>query len=143
MDPAVSPESAWLSLARAYEHGNARLAAFLRRFELTPAQYNILRILRGAGPSGLACSAIAQRMIHRDPDITRLSDRLEKRGLVVRRRDPDDRRTVLVALAPAGSALTDSIDEPLARFLEDMMKPLSAEDRTSLRTLLDRYRSAE
>jgi len=64
----------------------------LKAAGLTGAQYNVLRILRGAEPSGLACRAIGERMISHDPDMTRLLDRMEKRGLITRERQSDDRR---------------------------------------------------
>src|ERR1700739_2493893 len=71
----------------------------LRAVDLSGPQYNVLRILRGA-PDGLLCGQIAERMITRDPDITRLLDRLEKRGLIVRLRQKEDRRRILVRIAP-------------------------------------------
>lgn len=72
------------------------------RVGLTPAQYNVLRILRGAGEAGLACGEIAGRMIDRDPDVTRLVDRLVRDGLATRGRDAEDRRVVVVQLTAAG-----------------------------------------
>jgi len=77
-----------------------RLEPVLKAAEISPTQYNVLRILRGA-PEGLACGEIASRMITRDPDITRLLDRLEKRGLVSRCRDNEDRRMVLTRITEA------------------------------------------
>ena len=70
---------------------------------LTAAQYNVLRILRGAGPAGLACREIGERMISRDPDITRLLDRMEKRNLITRKRQSDDRRVVKTFVTPTRS----------------------------------------
>jgi len=72
----------------------------------------VLRILRRA-PDGLSCGEIANRMITRDPDITRLLDRLEKRGLISRCREARDRRTVLVRITPAGLELAAELDEPV------------------------------
>lgn len=80
--------------------------------ELSGTQYNVLRILRGA-PEGLACGEIASRMITRDPDVTRLLDRLEKRGLISRCRETKDRRTVMVRIAPPGLKLLATLDEPV------------------------------
>jgi len=80
--------------------------------QLSATQYNVLRILRGA-PEGLACGEIANRMITRDPDITRLLDRLEKRGLVSRARQTTDRRTVLTLISPAGLDLLARLDKPI------------------------------
>jgi len=75
-------------------------------------QYNVLRILRGS-PEGLSCGEVGHRMITREPDITRLLERLEKRKLIARRRDPDDRRTVIARVTPLGLAVLDRLDGPV------------------------------
>ena len=81
-----------------------RLAHVLKTEELSSNQYNVLRILRGA-PEGLPCGEIGSRMITRDPDITRLLDRLEKRGLISRCRETKDRRMVLTRISAEGLKL--------------------------------------
>ena len=83
---------------------------------LSGTQYNVLRILRGAGPSGLCCGEVAGRMITHDPDITRLLDRLEKRGLIVRARESKDRRIITVRIAAEGLRLLAELDEPIEEF---------------------------
>jgi DNA-binding MarR family transcriptional regulator len=77
---------------------------------LTDSQYNVLRILRGAGTKGLRCSEIGERMITRDPDITRLLNRLERRRLVGRHRDTRDRRVIHIRITAAGSAILQELD---------------------------------
>ncbi len=89
-----------------------RLEPVLKAAEISPTQYNVLRILRGA-PEGLACSEIGSRMITRDPDITRLLDRLEKRRLVSRCRETKDRRMVLTRITEAGQKLLAQLDGPV------------------------------
>lgn len=89
------------------------ISALLKSHDLSPAQYNVLRILRGAGGEGLSCSQVGGRLMRHDPDITRLSDRLEKRGLIDRVRDLADRRIVRTRLTPAGLELIAKIDAPL------------------------------
>jgi DNA-binding MarR family transcriptional regulator len=84
----------------------------LKTEDLSGTQYNVLRILRGA-PDGLACGEIAGRMITRDPDVTRLLDRLEKRGLISRCRETKDRRTVMTRITPAGLRSLANLDEPV------------------------------
>src|SRR5215469_2382140 len=84
----------------------------LKAEDLSATQYNVLRILRGA-PEGLTCGEIANRMITRDPDITRLLDRLEKRHLISRRRGAKDRRMVLTRITPEGLALLARLDRPV------------------------------
>lgn len=84
-----------------------------RTAELTGTQYNVLRILRGAEPGGLACRGIGDRMITHDPDITRLLDRMEKRGLITRERQKDDRRVVKTRITAHGLALLKPLDQPM------------------------------
>jgi len=85
----------------------------LKAHSLTGAQYNVLRILRGAEPEGLACSNISDRMISHDPDMTRLLDRMEKRALITRQRQKDDRRVVKTRITPAGLDLLKGLDQPV------------------------------
>lgn len=80
---------------------------------LTPAQYNVLRILRGAEPDGLPCRRIAERMISRDPDMTRLLDRMEKHGWITRQRQQDDRRVIKTRITPEGLRLLKKLDQPV------------------------------
>jgi DNA-binding MarR family transcriptional regulator len=113
--PSLEAEAA-LALLRTADQLEARVAEVLKPHGLSPTQYNALRILRGAGAEGLPCSEIGERMISRDPDITRLLDRLERRGLVARSRDPEDRRVVKTQILPPGLALLKSLDRPLEQF---------------------------
>jgi DNA-binding MarR family transcriptional regulator len=88
------------------------LAQILKPEDISPTQYNVLRILRGS-PDGLPCGEIASHMITRDPDITRLLDRMEKRGLISRFRDTQDRRTVIGKITAKGLKLLARLDEPI------------------------------
>src|SRR3712207_5571738 len=90
-------EAAYLDLIRTAEMLSRPLVQLLKNEDLSPPQYNVLRILRGC-PDGLTCGEIGARMINRDPDITRLLDRLEKRKLIGRARDEKDRRVVLTRI---------------------------------------------
>src|ERR1700730_9772877 len=98
-------EEAFLALQRTADQLQGRVAEWLKAFGLSPTQYNALRILRGAGEGGVACSEMADRMINRDPDITRLLDRLEKRGLARRSRDSKDRRIINAYITREGLQL--------------------------------------
>lgn len=80
---------------------------------LTPTQYNVLRILRGAEPHGLLCRGIADKMISRDPDMTRLLDRLEKHGWITRQRQHDDRRVIQARITSEGLKLLKKLDQPV------------------------------
>src|SRR5271156_6942722 len=111
--PGSSPEEvAHLEMMRTMEAVSHRFAQVLKAEDLSSTQYNVLRILRGA-PEGLPCGEIGNRMVTRDPDITRLLDRLEKRALISRCRESKDRRTVMVRITPEGLKLLVSIDEPV------------------------------
>lgn len=106
-------QEALLNVLRTADALMQRLSAVLKPFKLSHSQYNVLRILRGAGPDGLACREIAERMVSRDPDITRLLDRLERRGLVRRTRDEKDRRVIMARIAPEGLRILAQLDEPI------------------------------
>lgn len=82
---------------------------------LSLTQFNVLRILRGAGEQGLTCGEIGARMLNKDPDVTRLLDRMEKQGLVGRARSVQDRRVVLTRITERGKGLIGQFDEPLAQ----------------------------
>jgi DNA-binding MarR family transcriptional regulator len=101
---------------------------------LSYTQYNVLRILRGTGAQGLCCREVAERMVTRDPDITRLVDRLERRGLVARSRDSSDRRVITVRISAAGLKLLKALDGPMA---ETNRKLLSHMGRSQLRQLVE------
>jgi DNA-binding MarR family transcriptional regulator len=103
---------AYLDLERTCDLLSRGPAQILKNEDLSSTQYNVLRILRGS-PDGLPCGEIANRMITRDPDITRLLDRLEKRGLISRWRETKDRRVVLARITPNGLKLLTRLDEPV------------------------------
>jgi len=105
-------EAAFLDLLRTTDMLARGLVGVLKSEDLSPTQYNVLRILRGA-PEGLRCGEIAGRMITRDPDVTRLLDRLEKRGLISRWREDQDRRTVMTRITAEGLSLLARLDEPV------------------------------
>lgn len=111
----VSPEeAAFLDLLRTADALTRGADWVLKAEGLSHTQYNVLRILRGAS-EGLPCGEIASRMITRDPDITRLLDRMEKRGLISRARESRDRRLVLTRLTPEGLKVVDRLDEPVQK----------------------------
>jgi DNA-binding MarR family transcriptional regulator len=105
--------------------------------ELTPNQYNVLRILRGSHPSRLACSEIADRMIARDPDVTRLIDRMDRLGLVTRVRGRQDRRVVEVGITDKGREILKSLDPHVNRMPQAMLGNLGAKKLKQLGRLLE------
>jgi DNA-binding MarR family transcriptional regulator len=104
--------------------------------ELTPNQYNVLRILRGSEPAGLPCGDIADRMITRDPDVTRLVDRLSRRGLVTRVRNRQDRRIVEIGITDKGRQILRSLDEAVDRMPKAMLGRLGPKKLEQLSKLL-------
>jgi len=112
----------------------------LKAAGLTGAQYNVLRILRGAEPSGLACRAIGERMISHDPDMTRLLDRMEKRGLITRERQCDDRRVVKTRITAQGLSLLKTFDQPVHNLHKRQFRHMSATRLKILYDLLEEVR---
>ena len=115
----------------------------LKSAGLTGAQYNVLRILRGAEPNGLACRSIGDNMISHDPDMTRLLDRMEKRALIVRERQTDDRRVVKTRITPQGLSLLKSLDRPVHKLHKRQFRHMSAARLKVLSELLEEVRKCE
>ncbi|MGA7167568.1 MAG: MarR family transcriptional regulator [Candidatus Sulfotelmatobacter sp.] len=135
---ALPEEALFLELVRTTDMLSRGLVKVLRTEELSSTQYNVLRILRGSA-AGLPCGEIASRMITRDPDITRLLDRLEKRGLISRCRETEDRRMVMARITPAGMKVLARLDEPVQ---ESHRKQLGHLGRERLRTLAELLQAA-
>jgi DNA-binding MarR family transcriptional regulator len=113
---------------------------FLKAHGLSPAQYNILRILRGQTDGQLACSQIGLRMVTREPDVTRLLDRLEKDGLVGRVRSDTDRRVVRISITKAGRSLLAELDEPMRQIHRDSLGHLTRAEIREMNRLLVKAR---
>jgi MarR family transcriptional regulator, organic hydroperoxide resistance regulator len=118
------------------------IARVLEPYGITPQQFNVLRILRGAGPDGTPTLTIAERMIEEAPGITRLLDRLEAKGMVHRQRCPEDRRQVLCHATPEALDLLGKIDGAMNEADDDALGTLSDEDKMQLIRLLDAVRSS-
>lgn len=134
-------EEVVLSLVRTADELVAPLTAVLREATLSLSQYNILRIVRGAGDDGLPCGEISERMVRRDPDLTRLLDRLEARGLIGRARSTADRRVVLASITEEGRQLLAELDEPIRRATKETLAHMESGRLELLRELLDEARS--
>jgi DNA-binding MarR family transcriptional regulator len=140
-NPFDSPEQeAALNLARTNDRLQSEFARLFRRHGLTGPQYNVLRILRGAGEP-LPCQEIASRMINQVPDITRLVDRLEEAGLVERSRTEADRRLVLTRITEPGLCLIARLDEPVLRLHREQLGHLTREELAELNRLLVKARN--
>jgi DNA-binding MarR family transcriptional regulator len=118
----------------------SQIAGALAPHDITPAQYNVLRILRGSHPDKMMCSAVGERLLDRTPDVTRLLNRLEAAGLIERRRAVQDRRIVEVNITQAGLDLLEALEERMQQMQADLMRHLSAEESRVLSDLLERLR---
>jgi len=128
-------ETLFVDLVRTADRLSRGPAQLLKEHGLSPAPYNILRILRGA-PEGLLCGEIGARMITREPDITRLLNRLEKRDLIHRCREDQDRRRVLVRITPEGLAILSQLDAPIQELHRRQMGHLTRKQLQALGDLL-------
>ena len=129
-------QEAFLGLWRTYDRLRAFEDELFGRYELTPQQYNAMRLLRGEHPGAVNTLDLASRLVSRAPDITRLLDKLEQRGLVTRDRPADNRRTVRVGITAAGLALLRTMAEPIRKCHERQLGHLSRKELQSLVSLL-------
>ena len=140
--PFVSAsQEAAVSLIRTADLVRRALGSVVELEGITTQQYNVLRILRGAGEQGLPTLEIAERMVEQTPGITRLIDRLELKGLVHRERCPTDRRQVFCRITKEGLRLTGRLDAPIHEAEEEALAHLSERQLAQLLSLLDRARN--
>ena len=133
--PFDGPEhETFLALQRLASDHSQQVGELLRPHGISAAQYNVLRILRGAGDDGLSCSDIAERLVAKDPDMTRLLDRLEDAGLVTRSRSARDRRVITACISSAGKDLLAKLDERMSALHKQQLGHMS---RDRIRLLLD------
>ena len=135
-------EEAYLNLLRTTAVLNAEFERPLKESGLSEPQYNVLRILRGVGGNGAACSEVGARMVTRVPDVTRLVDRLEAAGLVGRCRITEDRRVVQVKITQKGLDLLAELDEPLLALNKKVMRHMTRAELNELSRLLVKLRHA-
>ena len=129
-------QEAFLSLWRTYDRLRALEDELFARYDLTPQQYNALRLLRHAHPAPVQTLDLAGRLVSRAPDITRMLDKLEQRGLVARDRPADNRRVVRIGITAAGIDLLDKLAEPLRDCHARQLGHLSRKDLEALVALL-------
>jgi DNA-binding MarR family transcriptional regulator len=133
-------EAVVLSIMRTADQVVVPMNDVLRAAGLSPSQYNVLRILRGAGDDGLPCGEITDRMVRRDPDLTRLLDRLETSDLVSRTRDTKDRRIIRASITGEGLTLLDSLDAPVEESIRRTLAHMPVARLRMLLQLLDEVR---
>lgn len=135
-------EEAFVNLLRTADVLLQGVVETLKPQGLSPTQYNVLRILRGAEPKGLACREISERMITRDPDVTRLLDRLEDRGLVARTRSRADRRVITTRITDEGLRILEKLEAPIGDLHIRQLGHLKAAQLRTLIELLEQARQS-
>lgn len=141
-DRFASPaQEAFLNVIATESWLSGQAAAALAEHGVTSAQYNVLRILRGGHPRPYTCSDIGCRLLDRTPDVTRLLERLERAGLITRRRAEHDRRVVEVGITPSGLDVLARLDEPMAEAVTRAARHLSDDELRTLSALLERLRA--
>jgi DNA-binding MarR family transcriptional regulator len=136
-------QATFLSVQRTASVWMQTFARRLKPFGLTPTQYNVLRILRGAHPGSLTCGEIGERMVTPVPDVTRLVDRLVARRLAWKGRDERDRRVVRVEISGRGLELLSTLDERVLGWLEELLAPLEEGELETLCRLSEKGRDAK
>jgi DNA-binding MarR family transcriptional regulator len=136
---ATIEEELLVALLRTTDVLHERFEQLIRPFNISMTQYNVLRILRGAEPEGHTCGAIGERMIAREPDVTRLLERMEKAGLIKRARHSADRRVVVTRITSAGLKLLDEMEPKLGE-IGGLLKPMGERKIESTLKLLDEVR---
>jgi DNA-binding MarR family transcriptional regulator len=131
----------FVALLRTADGLSQEAEQLLKAAGLTGTQYNVLRILRGAEPEGLPCRGIGDRMISHDPDMTRLLDRMEKRGLITRERQTDDRRVVKTRITPQALRLLKTLDQPVHELHKRQFRHMPAARLKILSRLLEEVRA--
>ena len=127
----------FVALLKAADALNQEAEQVVKSQGLTGAQYNVLRILRGAEPEGLPCRGISERMISHDPDMTRLLDRMEKRGVISRERQTDDRRVVKTRITEKGLEILEKLDQPVRELHREQLRHASQARLKELERLLE------
>ena len=139
---ATLEEEATLNIARTFAILEHDLSQALKPYEITPTQYNVLRILRGAGDAGLCRNEIGERLIRQVPDVTRLLDRMEEAGLIARERVGRDRRFVVTRISKQGLMVLDKLDRDICAIHRRQLGHLDAKSLRTLIALLTRIRQA-
>ena len=140
--PFVSLEQeVYLSLLRTSSELSYAVDQFFRPFGITSSQYNVLRILRGAGTDGLCRNEISERMVTATPDMSRLLDRMEKAGWVTRERAADDRRQVSTYITKSGMELLERLEPPTRDFVSRLFAGTAVSDLKTVLKVNDRIRT--
>jgi DNA-binding MarR family transcriptional regulator len=136
-------DQTFIAIQKAADALGQQAEQLVKAHGLTGAQYNVLRILRGSEPEGLGCGSIGERMISHDPDMTRLLDRMERRSLITRQRQKDDRRVVKTRITSEGLTLLRRLDQPIRELHKRQFRNFSPPQLKALIETLDQIVSTE
>jgi len=136
-------EEVILNVARTAEYLASAISSVLKTADLTITQYNVLRILRGAGSEGLSCSEVSERMVTKESDITRLLDRVEARGFISRERPANNRRIVVARITDEGQGVLAELDAPVDELNRSLVGHLGTKKQTNLNNLLEAVRNRD
>ncbi|HLT06297.1 MAG TPA: MarR family transcriptional regulator [Cyclobacteriaceae bacterium] len=131
---------AWINLMFTYHHMMDRIRQVFKQYDITQQQYNVLRILKGKKSGPATCGEVKQVMLDKNPDLSRLSDRLVAKGLIHREVNVNNRREVELTITPKGLALVAAIEGPLKDALK-IEEALSNEEAEQLSALLDKMKA--
>lgn len=126
----------YLNLIKTYESLNHEFFQLFKKNGITESQYNVMRIILGSGSGGIPMQKIGERMLARDPDVTRLVDRLERSKLVKRERSSQDRRVIFILLTPTGKKLLDKLNHPILKIHDHQLSHMSKAKMKKLNELL-------
>ncbi len=132
-----------LNVVRTAEYLTSAISSVLKSADLTLTQYNVLRILRGAGSEGLSCSEVSERMITKESDITRLLDRVEARGFISRERPANNRRIVVARITDEGKDFLAKLDAPVDELNRSLVGHLGTNKQTNLNNLLEAVKNRD
>jgi DNA-binding MarR family transcriptional regulator len=141
--PGRIEEEAWAALQRVAERLQQQIAEVLKPGGLSPAQYCVLEILSRSGSEGLPCGEVGNRMVNRDPDMTRLLDRMEARGWVTRVRCKEDRRVITARITSGGDRLFHQLEGSVSETMRSRFAALTRSELRSLIAMLDRLQATE
>ncbi len=136
-------EEAFLNLQRTSDYLTRKVAEVFKPYRITPPQYNVLRILRGAGADGLITREIGERMLTYVPDATRMLDRLESQSMISRERGAEDRRQVTACITPEGLELLAELDSNVRNFHKTLLGSCNEEELCQLIGILEKLRAAD
>jgi len=134
-----SQDKAWINLNYTYQRLNDKFNCVFKEFDITPQQFNVLRILKGRYPGTASCNEVKEVMIDKNPDLTRLSDRLISKGLILRELNEENRRQVILKISETGLELLKKMD-PVIKEQAKLFANLNEEEAEQLSDLLDKLR---